>query len=106
MEGFTMTNTPTTFTLISPTGVGKKSVEFSTNGEAHQWLAHEKRTSRAALAELIEIIYRCEGAGERLLSGVSPRGVWTLQEGSRMVGILNARGIWNALIAAGWKVQS
>ena len=95
--------TNTTYTLVL--GEGKKSVEFVTNGEAHRWLAREKRTSQATLAELIEIIYRCDGNDTKSISGVyDDGGVWALQEGSRMVGINNARRIWNALIAAGFEV--
>lgn len=96
--------TNTTYTLVL--GEGKKSVEFVTNGEAHRWLAREKRTSQATLAELIEIIYKCEYSDTKSISGVWDGGVWTLQEGSRMVGIDNARKIWNALIAAEWRVQT
>ena len=78
--------TTTTYTLVL--GESKKSVEFVTNGE---WIL---------------IIYRCEYSDTKSISGVYDGGVWTLQEGSRMVGIDNARKIWNALIAAEWRVQT
>jgi len=99
------TITNTTFTLMSPTAVGKKSVEFAINGEAHRWLATEKRHSQAVLAQLIWVIYRGACNNPKPLSGLWTGGVWVLPEGGRMVDIDNARGIWNALIAAGWKVS-
>ena len=79
--------TTTTYTLVL--GEGKKSVEFVTNGE---WIL---------------IIYRCEYSDTKSISGVyDDGGVWALQEGSRMVGIDNARKIWNSLITAEWRVQT
>ena len=79
--------TNTTYTLVL--GESKKSVAFVTNGE---W---------------IMITYRCEYSDTKSISGVyDDGGVWTLQEGSRMVGIDNARKIWNSLITAEWRVQT